>query len=212
MSGASRRGAARPSPRRLLESSRARARDGIATGGPAQAGAASRCAPTRRRASPPLRNTRIQPAGQRCGFDACKTAALCQRPRPPPVKAARSPKTRPRVRSAPTLEPSNDERLPPSALANSSPQNPIAHREGAPEQRRTDGQAPGHTDRGRLALRAAQSHAGRLLRRVVGTPQFHQRTTRSEIAEKTSRPTETAPRQRSSGSQSERAAPEQPAT
>ena len=51
-----------------------------------------------------------------CGF----AAALCQRPRPPPVKAARSPKTRPRVRSAPTLEPSNDERLPPSALANSS--------------------------------------------------------------------------------------------
>ena len=161
MSGASRRGAARPSPRRLLESSRARARDGIATGGPAQAGAASRCAPTRRRASPPLRNTRIQSRAERAGpaSGAALAAALCQRPRPPPVKAARSPKTRPRVRSAPTLEPSNDERLPPSAFANSSSctaKSARATTKRWPSSQQLEPRAP-RPSRGAVACRPAPS-------------------------------------------------------
>ena len=77
---------------------------------------------------------------------------------------------------------------------------------------RSDGQAPGHKDRGRLALRAAQSHAGRLLRRVISPSTIHQRPSRSQVTKTTGRPKETAPRQRSSGSQGVGAAPEQPAT
>ena len=81
-------------------------------------------APTRRLESSAHHSRRRLPEGISGGYGVRQlsrsTAALCQRPRPPPVKAARSPKTRPRVRSAPTLEPSNDERLPPSAFANSS--------------------------------------------------------------------------------------------
>ena len=132
MSGASRRGVARPSPRRRvaaawsLEHAAAR-RDGrigqVRCRQPSCADEAwhESFATPWMYPTAPRAKVRVQ--------TVYSTAALCQRPRPPPVKAARSPKTRPRVRSAPTPEPSNDERLPPSALANSSPQNPIAHRE-----------------------------------------------------------------------------------
>ena len=109
--------------------SRARERD--ATAGPEQVRYRRRPVgvPTRRFESSPYQYRRRVRLPEGAGSTGSCASRCGQRPRRPPVKAARSPKTRPRVRSAPTLEPSNDERLPPSALANSSPQNPIAHRE-----------------------------------------------------------------------------------
>ena len=122
MSGASRRGVARPSPRRRVAAawSLERAARRAARHTPAPPAVLRRRGVARVvRYAMDVSN---RAAGQGAGPDGVQalTAALCQRPRPPPVKAARSPKTRPRARSAPTLEPSNDERLPPSAFANSS--------------------------------------------------------------------------------------------